>query len=222
MEILRFDDAGSSTPQRKKSSKGMLVVGLVATLFGISSAFASSTITINGSNSVDLAQGVLSVTGCDPQIGVKPVTTLKTTAGSTNFKVTAVTIGYQYDTSDDGKIDTATADVTTGLGCAGKVFKVQFYKKQLSGDPTSLDCNTLTGQADAAGNALRPSVLSINKLGSIGNTNKVDFKCFESALYFKVTHTQEDINFINPSLDPNSFDYITLESTIIADITTLS
>ena len=41
MEILRFDEVSTSAPKRKKSSKGYLAVGFVATLFGISSAFAN-------------------------------------------------------------------------------------------------------------------------------------------------------------------------------------
>ena len=209
MEILRFDDAGNSTPQRKKSSKGMLVVGLVATLFGISSAFASSTITINGSNSVDLAQGVVQVTGCDSNIGVQPVTALtKNETGTVLFKVTAVTVGYKYDASTAGYIDTTE--------CAGKAMKIQFYKN-IAGTPTALTCTDLTGTTDSLGASLTGKV----SVTQTSTSNATNFKCQSSSIYFAVTHTQEDINFINPTLNPDAFDYITIESTQ-ADVTSLA
>ena len=209
MEILRFDDAGSSTPQRKKSPKGMLVVGLVATLFGISSAFASSTITINDSNTVDLAQGVVQVTGCDSKIGVQPVTALtKNETGTVIFKVTAVTVGYKYDTSTAGYIDTTE--------CAGKAMKIQFYKN-IAGTPTALTCSQLTGTTDSLGTSLTGKV----SVTQTSTSNATSFKCQSSSIYFAVTHTQENINFINPTLNPDAFDYITIESTQ-ADVTSLA
>lgn len=209
MEILRFEDAGSTTPQRKKSSKGMLAVGLVATLFGISSAFASSTITINTTNTVDLAQGVVQVTGCDSKIGVQPVTELtKDETGTAIFAVTAVTIGYKYDTSTAGYIDTTE--------CAGKALKIQFYK-DIAGTPTALNCSQLTGNVDEVGTNLSGKV----SVTQSGTSNATGFKCQNSAITFAVTHTQENINFIDPTLNPDAFDYITIESTQ-ADVTTLA
>jgi len=209
MEILRFEDAGSPAPQRKKSSKGMLAVGLVATLFGISSAFASSTITINTTNTVDLAQGVVQVTGCDSKIGVQPVTELtKDETGTAIFAVTAVTIGYKYDTSTAGYIDTSE--------CAGKALKIQFYK-DIAGTPTALTCSQLTGNVDEVGTNLIGKV----SVTQTGTNNATGFKCQNSAITFAVTHTQENINFIDPTLNPDAFDYITIESTQ-ADVTSLA
>jgi hypothetical protein len=209
MELLRFDDAGSNSPRRKKSSRGMLAVGLVATLFGISSAFASSTITINTNNTVDLAQGVVQVTGCDSKIGVQPVTELtKDETGTAIFAVTAVTIGYKYDTSTAGYIDTTE--------CSGKALKIQFYK-DIAGTPTALTCSQLTGNVDEVGTNLSGKV-SVTQSGTSSATG---FKCQNSAITFAVTHTQENINFINPTLNPDAFDYITIESTQ-ADVTTLA
>ena len=62
MEILRFNEAASTTPQRKKSSRGMIALGLVATLFGVGSALASTTITINSDTNINVGQGVSEVT----------------------------------------------------------------------------------------------------------------------------------------------------------------
>lgn len=209
MEILRFDNAESITPRRKKSSKGMLAVGLVATLFGISSAFASSTITINTTNTVDLAQGVVQVTGCDSKIGVQPVTELtKDETGTAIFAVTAVTIGYKYDISTDGYIDTTE--------CAGKALKIQFYK-DIAGTPTALTCLQLTGNADEVGTNLTGRV----SVTQAGTSNATGFKCQNSAITFAVTHSQENINFIDPTLNPDAFDYITIESTQ-SDVTSLA
>jgi hypothetical protein len=209
MELLRFDDAVSNSPRRKKSSKGMLAVGLVATLFGISSAFASSTITINTNNTVDLAQGVVQVTGCDSKIGVQPVTELtKDETGTAIFAVTAVTIGYKYDTSTAGYIDTTE--------CAGKALKIQFYK-DIAGTPTALTCSQLTGNVDEVGTNLSGKV----SVTQSGTSNATGFKCQSSAIIFAVTHTQENINFIDPTLNPDAFDYITIESTQ-ADVTSLA
>lgn len=209
MEILRFDEARSTSPRRKKSSRGMLAIGLVATLFGISSAFASSTITINDSNTVDLAQGVVQVTGCDSKIGVQPVTALtKNETGTVLFKVTAVTVGYKYDTSTAGYIDTTE--------CAGKAMKIQFYKN-IEGTPTALTCSQLTGTTDSLGISLTGKV----SVTQTSTSNATSFKCQSSSIYFAVTHTQENINFINPTLNPDAFDYITIESTQ-ADVTSLA
>ena len=116
MEILRFDNAGSNSPQRKKSSKGMLVVGLVATLFGISSAFASSTITINSAAPIALGQGVTSVTACDSEIDVAAKTAMSTKSGAPVFYLESITVT---------NVDTQTA--VAGVGCGNKVFDLQVF-----------------------------------------------------------------------------------------------
>jgi hypothetical protein len=150
MELLRFDDAGSPTPQRKKSSKGMLVVGLVATLFGISSAFASSTITINGAAPIALGQGVTAVTACDTAIRIVPSTEMSVETGTPTFFMTSLSIN---------SIDAKRQDSITGLGCGGKIFDLQVFNssstpyscselhpgaiaQELGGDPQTLTCTT--------------------------------------------------------------------------------
>ena len=152
MEILRFDDAGSATPRRKKSSRGMLAVGLIATLFGISSAFASSTITINGDNTpIALGQGVTAVTACDTAISVVPSTEMRVETGTPTFFMTSLAFGG----IDVKKSDSSTA----GLGCGGKIFDIQIFNKdkvaytcgelnppttirEVGGDLMSLRCDT--------------------------------------------------------------------------------
>ena len=56
MQILRFEDAPEVAPKRKKSSAGWVGIGLVAALFGVSTAFANSTIGINTDNKINLSQ----------------------------------------------------------------------------------------------------------------------------------------------------------------------
>ena len=133
MEILRFDDEGSNSPRRKKSSKGILVVGLVATLFGISSAFASSTITINSDAPIALGQGVTAVTACDTAISVAPRTQMKVVAGVPTFFLETITVT---------NVDTSTVSNVTGLGCAGKYFDLQVFHT-VTGNTSAYDCTAL-------------------------------------------------------------------------------
>ena len=143
MEILRFDNAESTTPQRKRSSKGMLAVGLVATLFGISSAFASSTITINGSAPVALGQGVTAVTACDNDISIAPITEMSVIADEPTFSMTNLVVS---------NINTNLPDPVTGAGCGGKTFDVQVF--DVSKNP--YDCTALNskGTVKEAGNEI--------------------------------------------------------------------
>jgi hypothetical protein len=97
----------------------MLVVGLVATLFGISSAFASSTITINGAAPIALGQGVTAVTACDTAISLVPTTEMSVETGTPTFFMTSLAING---------IDASLSDSTTaGLGCGNKIFDIQIF-----------------------------------------------------------------------------------------------
>jgi hypothetical protein len=116
MEILRFDDGGTPSHPRKKSSRGMLVVGLVATLFGISSAFASSTIAINGNAPIALGQGVTAVTACDEAIDIAPRTVMSTKTGEPIFYLEKILVS---------NVDTRTT--VAGVGCGTKIFDLQIF-----------------------------------------------------------------------------------------------
>ena len=65
MEILKFDEAGSSSPSRKRSGRGAILVTFVALVFGAGTALASGTLTINETDRVALAQGVVQTVQCD-------------------------------------------------------------------------------------------------------------------------------------------------------------
>jgi hypothetical protein len=140
MEILRFEEAATTAPKRKKSSKSYLAVGFVATIFGLGSAFASNTIEINGSAPIALGQGVILVTACDTEVSVVPVTEMIVeNPGGPTF--------YMKELQISGIDDTAT-NARTGLGCGGKTFDVQIYNG--SNDPYScVDLNLPGGDPSA-------------------------------------------------------------------------
>jgi hypothetical protein len=217
MEILRFEQAPADAPKRKKSSRSFLALGLVATLFGVSTAFASSTIAINGGTDVQLGQGVVTVSGCDTNIGFKPVTTLASDA--TSFKVTDFIIGYDYsDTNDLGLIDTTACDL--------KQMKVTLYKDKVGGGVDLVKCATTYDSTAAAGNALKNTLVGISRDGT-ANSNfpeyVADFKCStDGSFYFEMNqlkasqtgstmriHWYDQSGFI---FKPEVFDHITIES----------
>ena len=174
MEILRFDDAGNSTPQRKKSSKGMLAVGLVATLFGISSAFASSTITINSDAPIALGQGVTAVTACDTAISVTPKSAMRVGVNGPKFYLDTITVS---------NVDNSATNSTTGLGCKDKIFDLQIF---------NTDSPTVSAYSCAALNYLSPKTVSITPSGDTPAT------CSGSTISFRVLGSITDPVFAIP------------------------
>ena len=121
MEILRFEEATTTAPKRKKSSKGYLTLGFVAALFSVGSAFATTSIAINEDKGISLGQGVTLAAACDAAISVVPTTAMTVKAGAPVFNLTSLEIntvdahapGYDTDKKE--------------LGCGGKVFDVQIF-----------------------------------------------------------------------------------------------
>jgi hypothetical protein len=158
MEILRFEQVPESAPQRKKSSRGFLALGLVAALFGISTAFASSTITVNSDAPIQLGQGVTSVVACDNQIGVTPTTVLADDA-STFFLNTV-------------KVGTSGANLISA-NCAGKIFRLTFYD----------DANPPV-KVSACSEAAIISGYQLNYVGGSGDF--MAHKCYDKSVYIRV------------------------------------
>jgi hypothetical protein len=189
MEILRFEEATTTAPKRKKSSKGYLTAGFVATLFGLGSAFAtaSSSIQINEDLPISLGQGITAFTTCDNKIAVIPATTLN--EARTTFGLTKVTIGATYNNDAEYLI---SADPG---GCLGVDFVIKFYKT----DTTPLDvCESFTNVTDA-GSRLDPS-------------EPTNFICFPDRIVFKVSQDTHEINF-DGSDGTSLFDRISIETT---------
>ena len=218
MQILRFEDAPEVAPKRKKSSAGWVGIGLVAALFGVSTAFASSTISINETNTINLAQGVVAVKGCESDIGILPSTTLvKKGAKKLDFDVTGLTIGFDYNSTGAGKISGSCgnndADETKQIDPVD--FKLQFY---VDGEtPVAKTCDEMFDEddissAEAFAKGLKVSVPPGTFLPS------PDIKCEGSSLWFKMipVPTLVDTTTFEISLPAgfkaSLFDYITLET----------
>jgi hypothetical protein len=188
MELLRFDDAGSNSPRRKKSSRGMLAVGLVATLFGISSAFASSTITINGDAPIALGQGVTAVTACDESITIAPKTTMSTKSGEPVFYLETITVT---------NVDTRTT--VAGVGCGTKIFDLQVFYDDPAVAYTCTQLNNSGGVSVAGGAVITSS-------------------CTGSTISFTIPVSGTLGLGVNPAFEipfadgPGTFGYITLVS----------
>jgi len=90
MEILKFDGADSSSSSRKRSGRGAILVTFIALVFGAGTALASGTLTINGTNTIALDQGVANSVQCDTAINVSLRTEYE--PDSTNFVFTGVDI----------------------------------------------------------------------------------------------------------------------------------
>jgi len=185
MQILRFEEATPTAPKRKKSSKGYLTAGFVATIFGLGSAFASNTIEINGSAPIALGQGVILVTACDTEVSVVPVTEMIVEdPGGPTF--------YMKELQISGIDDTAT-NAVTGLGCGGKTFDVQIYDG--SNDPYSCVDLKIPGGDPSAPNDL--TVLSCTGAGDDTLSFDVLPKAFADSNYIiTFNKAPSDIGFI--------------------------
>jgi len=184
MEILRFEEATTTAPKRKKSSKGYLTAGFVATLFGLGSAFAttSSSIQINNDAPISLGQGITAFTTCDSKIAVIPATTLN--EARTTFGLTKVTIGATYNGDAEYQINAGDPS-----GCGGVDFVIKFYKD--TNVPLDV-CTNFTGVTNA----------------TVGES----YKCFSDRIVFKVSQASHDINFDGDD-GTSFFDRISIETT---------
>jgi hypothetical protein len=194
VQILRFDDEAKASPNRKKSSRSLLILGLIGALFGISSAFASSTISINAGNGVDLGQGVSLVAACDPAISVVPSTAMKIISTAPTFLLETVTVSG---------VDLNAVVKETGHGCRGKTFDLQVFKTDNSVPAiTSAYSCTQLGFSDPG------SVIVYVDKGSSTST------CSSSAIHFSVPLDQSgDGQFTLTFNDaPADISYFTLVS----------
>ena len=185
MEILRFEEATPTAPKRKKSSKSYLAVGFVATIFGLGSAFASSTIAINGNAPIALGQGVTLVTACDTAISISPSTAMSVVAGVPTFYMTSLQING---------INAVLTNAETGIGCGGKVFDIQIFDTQAT--PVPYSCVELNPGATAQEQGGDPQALNC---------------VTENKLSFQVAAADSDRNYsIEFTNAPSEISYITL------------
>jgi hypothetical protein len=193
MEILRFEEATTTAPKRKRSSKGFLTLGFVAAVFGIGTAFASSTITINSSVPIALGQGVSVVAACDDAMDIVPSTSMEVVAEEPTFYLTSLGIN-----GVNGATATAASE---GRGCGGKFFDLQLF----SATSTAYTCTQLL-QPDPT---ILPTVSYTD--GTSGTTGST---CASSKLSFEVPiKVSGDWAFTIPfTKAPSEISYITLVS----------
>jgi hypothetical protein len=190
MEILRFEDSTSPAPKRKKSSKGYITLGFVAAVFGIGSAFATTTSSINVNNgqNIALGQGITTFVTCDEFIAILPVTKLNLTA--TDFVLDKVIVGAEYGREAKYKVYNTSKTDLVSPGCGGVEFKVTFYKG--------------TSKVDVCdGNGFNSPVV----------TGGDSVRCEVSSIFFTVNETYDsyDIQF-DDSVGTGFFDRISLET----------
>jgi hypothetical protein len=163
MEILKFDDSGSSSSSRKRSGRGAILVTFVALVFGAGTALASGTLTINSANTIALDQGVANSVQCDLNINVSLKTAYQPV--STNFVFTGVEVSdidapcfnkyFTIHTYDEDGNEQVFCLSGTDDGCAGdgKSSKLQVSSNTLSyaftynlitGTPTTVNVKTVT------------------------------------------------------------------------------
>ena len=141
MEILRFDAEPTPARKSRRSIKGVFVVGLVAATFGIGSAFATSTITVNDNNTVQLGQGVTAVTACDDAISVVPVSSLDSTQLIDATSPSDLPNAFAVGSIEIGKVDGQSINDA----CNGKDFKIQIFDN-VEGVSTPLTCDQILGE----------------------------------------------------------------------------
>ena len=193
MEILRFEEATPTAPKRKRSSKGFLTLGFVAAVFGIGTAFASSTITINSSVPIALGQGVSVVAACDDAMDVIPSTSMQVVADQPTFYLTSLGINGVNGA-------TATAE-SAGRGCGGKYFDLQLF----SATSTAYTCPQL----------LPPDAATTPAVAYTGGTSGTkESTCVSSKLSFQVPiKSSGNWDFTIPfTKAPSEISYITLVS----------
>lgn len=196
MEILRFDAEPTPARKSRRPIKGVFVVGLVAATFGIGSAFATSTIAINGDNTVQLGQGVTAVTACDTAISVVPQSAMRALGNPESEVSVSPSATPLADVFTVGSIEVGK-NQQIAPACAGKVFKIQIYNYD-GASSTALSCSDIDGS------------------GVTGDYS--NYVCNGDAFYvqFSPDASGEANNFtidLKDGLLGDQVDYITLETT---------
>ena len=193
MEILRFDESDAPAPKKKRPSKGWLALGLVAALMGIGTAFASSTISINGNNQVPLSQGVAQVVNCQSDdLTIIPQSHLYVPTPSSEPGDDSYESPYFY-------LQELTISNVKST-CENKDFKFKIYPPGAETSPTPLTCSDLISFSDV--------------IASVGTP---PYKCADDSIYFRATSAHNySIRFNsppNPYFLAENFGYVTVETT---------
>ena len=209
MQILRFEDDETPVLKKKRSTKGILVIAAAAVFFGVGTAFASSTININGGAGVTLGQGVSRVTGCDETMTVATAAGLLTATepapspSSSATPVAAPKPTFYLNTLKLSNID-STPTRGDGTGCGNKFLKIQlFYTVDVAGakTETARTCTEMNAPAT---------------IPSSNNSANSKYTCKDGAIYLQIPATsladyQDTITF--PNTLNADLDYVAIMST---------
>ena len=176
MEILKFDESASSSPSRKRSGRGAILVTFVALVFGAGTALASGTLTINNAdNTIALDQGVANSVQCDSSIGVvlnAPYDTVAEDFLLNGLSITGIdnSIGYclgkwfKVKIYDSNGIESIFCDITVDGGCieSGKAAKLQVVDDHLD---FTFSQGMKTGEPDPSSSASpRPRLVRVKNV----------------------------------------------------------
>jgi hypothetical protein len=202
MEILRFEEATTTAPKRKKSSKGYLTAGFVAALFGIGTALASATteIEINDGGGISLGQGVTLATACDTEIFISPSTEMVVVGDTTpTFFLSSLAI-----TGVDSRVKSKASN---GLGCGTMIFDIQIF----DGNQDPYTC------ADLNADPLADPIELLN-MSYIWGSNDITCSIDKISFDVKIQPTSEGVDGSNSGYTiafdnaPSAISYITLVS----------
>jgi hypothetical protein len=141
MEILKFDESASSSPSRKRSGRGAILVTFVALVFGAGTALASGTLTINNTNTIALDQGVANSVQCDNAIGVTLNAPYNTDDG--DFYLTSIVVsGIDTRTKSESSLDDDKNH------CLGKDFNLKVYDSEGNLSEFCVGANAVTDAAN--------------------------------------------------------------------------
>jgi hypothetical protein len=200
MEILRFEDSTSPAPKRKKSSKGYITLGFVAAVFGIGSAFATTTVQINSGLGVSLGQGVTLAAACDENIDITPITAMRVVGDETKVPTFFLT---ELEINDiEAQPRTPATDTEEAVnGCGGQFFDVQIFNTAPT--PTAITCELL--QPDA--------LIGVIEVPSVEG-DLPTISCVGSTISFQIKSRTDGDRLYKIVFDdaPSAISYITLVS----------
>jgi len=204
MQILRFEEATSPAPKRKKSSKGFLTLSFVAVLFGVGSAFATTTVQINSGQGVSLGQGVTLAAACDNEIDISPITEMRVVGDATPSPT--FFLGKLVIEGVNPVLRAAATDSTPAVnGCGNQTFDVQIFNTAPT--PTAYNCVDL----QPLGAGFEVEAIERREGADPAYTG---ITCTDSTISFQVNdftsgNSRYDIDFDDA---PSAISYITLVS----------
>ena len=206
MGILRFEDSTSPAPKRKKSSKGYITLGFVAAVFGIGSAFATTTVEINSGDGISLGQGVTLAAACDTDIDIVPITEMRVVGDATPSPTFFLEKLVIEDINPVLRA-AATDSMPAVNGCGNQTFEVQIFNTAPT--PTAYSCGDLQPNIPTPG-----SDIQAIELREGAEPTYRGITCTGSTISFQVTdfpigNSRYDILFDDA---PSAISYITLVS----------